>query len=174
MVVWSDDAAGTALSGSAATVHPDGVAATVGAVVRDQLPAASVTVAGLHEPDDGVPESLLDQTDVLVWWGHNAHHNVSEDAVEGVALRIREGLGLVALHSAHHSKLFCRLMGTSCDLQWREAGGDEELIWTVDTDHPIAAGIEQPIRLGRHEMYGEPFCIPQPDRVRVHQLVHRR
>ena len=165
VIVWSDDAGGAALVGAAARLHPDGVAATLGTLVQQQLPAASVTVAGLHEPEDGLPDGLLARADVLVWWGHEAHEQVSDLTADRVERRVRDGLGLVALHSAHYSKVFRRLMGTSCDLQWRENGEDREVIWTVDPAHPIATGVPQPIDLGGHETYGEPFEIPAPDQL---------
>ena len=162
-IVWSDDAAGAALEGAAAALHPHGIAATLATVVREQLgEAAVVTTAGLHEPDQGLPEERLAAADVLVWWAHEEHDAVAEETVDRVHRHVLDGLGLVVLHSGHHAKVFRRLMGTSGNLSWRE-GGDEELIWTLDPTHPIAAGVEQPIRLGRHEMYGEPFDIPAPD-----------
>lgn len=166
VVVWSDDAMGAALDAAAARIHPGGIATTLGEVVREQFgPDADVTVAGLHEPADGLPEELLAGADVLVWWGHEAHERVAEGTVDRVQRHVLGGLGLLVLHSGHHSRVFRRLLGTTCDLAWRESGADEELIWTVDRAHPIADGVEQPIRLARHEMYGEPFDIPAPDRL---------
>jgi trehalose utilization protein len=163
VIVWSDDDAGAALEGAATQLHPGGVAATLGRVTREQLGSrASVHVAGLHEAHDGLPEGLLGAADVLVWWGHEAHEEVAEHTVDRVQRHVLAGLGLVVLHSGHHAKIFRSLTGTSCDLSWRE-GDDDELIWTVEPAHPIAAGIPQPIVLGRHEMYGEPFAIPAPD-----------
>ena len=71
-------------------------------------------------------------------------------------------MGLIVLHSAHLSKIFRRLMGTRCNLRWREAD-DRELVWTVAPQHPIAAGVPHPIVIPKHEMYGEYFDIPPPD-----------
>jgi len=71
-------------------------------------------------------------------------------------------MGLLVLHSAHFSKIFRRLMGTTCSLAWRNSG-DTELVWTVNPSHPITAGIPQPIVITEHEMYGEFFDIPAPD-----------
>ncbi len=165
VIVWSDDAAGKGLEARAASLHPDGIAATIATALREQLgTAADVTTAGQHESDQGLPDSILAAADVLVWWAHEGHDQVSEDTVDRVQKQVLEGLGLLVLHSAHHSKIFRRLTGTSCDLNWREAQ-DEELIWTVDPSHPIAVGIDPPIRLEHHEMYGEPFDIPAPDRL---------
>ena len=63
---------------------------------------------------------------------------------------------------AHYSKIFKTLLGTPCDLRWRN-DGERELVWTVDPSHPIAAGVPNPIVIDAQEMYGEPFAIPQPD-----------
>ncbi len=164
VVAWSDDSAGADLHGAAAELHPEGVAATLVAALGDALAGAELRAAGLHEPDDGLPEALLASTDVLVWWGHEAHEAVADATVDRVQRHVLEGMGLVVLHSGHHSKVFRRLMGTTCNLAWRE-GVDEELIWTLNPAHPIAAGVEPPIRLPRHEMYGEPFAVPAPDQL---------
>ncbi|NNG03113.1 MAG: trehalose utilization protein ThuA, partial [Inquilinus sp.] len=103
-------------------------------------------------------------TDVLLWWGHKAHDEVAEATVDAVQRRVLAGMGLIVLHSAHHSKPFRRLMGTSGHLTWREAeGGERERLWVVDPGHPIAAGIGPYIELAQAEMYGEPFDIPEPD-----------
>lgn len=165
LIVWSDDRNGTELEPQAAKLHPEGIAATLATGLQAQLgDRAEVTTAGLHEPEQGLGDSALSSADVLVWWAHEAHDQVADATVDRVQRHVLDGLGLVVLHSAHHSKIFKRLTGTSCDLRWREAD-DQELVWTVDPGHPIAAGIEQPIRLARHEMYGEPFAIPAPDRL---------
>jgi trehalose utilization protein len=71
-------------------------------------------------------------------------------------------MGLITLHSAHDSKIFKRLMGTSCTLKWREAD-ERERIWVVEPGHPIARGIGEFIQLEEEEMYGERFDIPAPD-----------
>jgi trehalose utilization protein len=71
-------------------------------------------------------------------------------------------MGLICLHSAHFSKIFRRLMGTTCNLKWREAG-ERERIWVIDRAHPIAEGLGEYFEIPHAEMYGEPFDIPQPD-----------
>jgi trehalose utilization protein len=71
-------------------------------------------------------------------------------------------MGLIVLHSGHFSKIFKELMGTSCDLKWREAD-EKERLWVVDPSHPIAEGIGEYIELEKEEMYGEHFDIPAPD-----------
>ena len=106
--------------------------------------------------------AALAKTDVLVWWGHKAHDEVADEVVARVHARVLEGMGLVTLHSAHFSKIFKTLMGTGCDLKWREAG-ERERLWVVDPAHPIVAGLPEQIVLEQEEMYGEHFDIPPPD-----------
>jgi trehalose utilization protein len=122
----------------------------------------SIRTATLDEPDHGLTEAVLRDTDVLTWWGHAAHDKVRDDIIARVHQRVLEGMGLVVLHSGHWSKLFKRVLGTSCALCWREAG-ERERVWVVDPGHPIAAGIDHCIELEQSEMYGEPFGIPTPD-----------
>ncbi len=63
---------------------------------------------------------MLENTDVLIWWGHMAHDKVSDDVAEKVRQRVLGGMGLIVLHSGHLSKLFVKLMGTVCRSKWRE------------------------------------------------------
>jgi hypothetical protein len=121
-----------------------------------------VHTATLDEPEEGLPPVVLDQTDVLLWWGHAAHDQVSDELVTRVQQRVLAGMGLIVLHSGHWSKVFKRLMGTSCALCWREAG-ERERVWVVNPGHPIAAGLGDCIEIEQSEMYGEPFGIPTPD-----------
>lgn len=107
-------------------------------------------------------DELLNETDVLFWWGHVAHAEVPDELVDRVQKRVLEGMGLVVLHSGHFSKVFKRLMGTGCNLKWRETG-DRERIWTTAPHHPIAAGLPDGFMLPKEETYGEHFDIPQPD-----------
>jgi trehalose utilization protein len=122
----------------------------------------SVRTATLDEPEHGLAQATLDDTDVLLWWGHLAHAEVSDTIVERVHQRILDGMGFIALHSAHYSKIFKRLMGTTCDLKWREAD-DSEHLWVTAPGHPIAEGIGESLDIEREEMYGEFFDIPQPE-----------
>jgi trehalose utilization protein len=123
-----------------------------------------VRTATLEQPEHGLTESVLEETDVLVWWGHAAHGQVQDEIVERVLSRIWEGMGLIALHSAHYSKIFKRLMGTSCSLTWREAG-ERERLWVCNPGHPIARGIDRYLEIENTEMYGEPFAVPTPDEI---------
>ncbi len=120
--------------------------------------------ATLDEPEHGLTEQVLAETDVLIWWGHMAHRDVQDAIVDRVQARILEGMGLIVLHSGHFSKIFKRMMGTTCNLKWREIG-ERERIWVVDPGHPIAAGLPEYFEIPHVEMYGERFDIPQPDQL---------
>lgn len=144
-----------------AKVYPDGIHAAIaaGLAEHDDLRVGTAT---LDEPEHGLSEAKLAQTDVLLWWGHKAHGDVDEKIVERVHARVLEGMGLIVLHSGHFSKIFKRLMGTTCDLKWREAN-ERERLWVVAPGHPIAAGVDEYIELDHEEMYGEHFDIPAPE-----------
>jgi trehalose utilization protein len=141
-------------------VYPQGIHA----VIAEGLNAAGfdVRTATLDEPEHGLPESVLAETDVLTWWGHMAHDEVSDAVVDRVQARVLAGMGLIVLHSGHFSKIFKRLMGTTCNLKWREAG-ERERIWVVEPGHPIAEGLGECFEVPHAEMYGERFDIPAPD-----------
>jgi trehalose utilization protein len=123
---------------------------------------ASVCTAVLDDPEHGLSQDVLASTDVLIWWGHIAHAEVDDAVAERVVSRVRAGMGLIALHSSIHAKVFLRLMGTSCNLRWRESG-ERQLVWTVSPTHPIAREVPHPIEIMEDEMYGEFFDIPTPD-----------
>ena len=124
-------------------------------------PAITATTATLQEADHGLPAHRLAQTDVLLWWGHAAHGQVDDAVVDRVAEQVWAGMGLIVLHSGHFSKIFKRLMGTPCNLTWREAG-ERERLWLTSRNHQIAAGLPDHFELENEEMYGEPFGIPDP------------
>jgi trehalose utilization protein len=146
-----------------AGVYPDGIHQTIAAALRSLGgPALSLRTATLADPDQGFGASLLAATDVLLYWGHCAHDHVLEEQVVRLHQRVLEGMGLIVLHSGHFSKIFKRLMGTTCALRYREAG-ERERIWNVNPGHPITAGLGDYIELPASEMYGEPFGIPPAD-----------
>ena len=143
-------------------IYPQGMHHAIAAGVRELLPGAQVETATLQEPEHGLSEQRLAATDVLTWWGHRAHAEVSDAVVERIERRVREGMGLIVLHSGHYSKIFKRLMGTPCSLIWRVAG-ERERLWVCDPAHPIARGIDRFFELPHEEMYGEPFAVPAPE-----------
>ncbi|HZG57499.1 ThuA domain-containing protein [Paenibacillus sp.] len=146
---------------AAAAVYPEGIHEAIAGPLRT-LYGHEVRTATLDEPEHGLTDDVLERTDVLIWWGHLAHDEVNDTIVEKVQARVLSGMGLIVLHSGHYSKIFKKLMGTSCALKWREADETERL-WVVDPSHPIAAGIGEYIELEREEMYGEHFDVPPPD-----------
>ena len=141
-------------------IYPDGIHAAIADVLSVD-PDIQVSTATLDQPEHGLTQARLDETDVLLWWGHKAHGSVSDEIVERVQQRVFEGMGLIVLHSGHFSKIFKRLMGTPCSLRWREAG-ERERIWVVNPSHPITRGVDKAIELPNSEMYGEPFLVPEP------------
>lgn len=144
-------------------IYPNGMHETIAAGLRRQLgDGVQVRTATLDQPEHGLTADVLRQTDVLTWWGHAAHDEVAEEVVEQVHDRVLAGMGLLVLHSAHYSKIFRRLMGTTCSLRWREAD-ERELVWTVAPGHPITRGIPEVFIVPEQEMYGEYFDIPQPE-----------
>lgn len=148
------------------SVYPDGIHGAVADALRQQLgDAVRVRTATLDQPDHGLPDDVLAQTDVLTWWGHRAHDQVRDEVVDRIQGFVLRGMGLIVMHSAHLSKIFVRLMGTGCMLRWREVG-ERERLWIVDPSHPIVEGIDgECFELEHTEMYGELFDIPRPDEV---------
>jgi trehalose utilization protein len=144
-----------------AKVYPEGIHAAIAAGLKAHG-LARVRTATLDDPEQGLSEQVLAGTDVLTWWGHMAHDEVSDAVVDRVHERVLDGMGLVVLHSGHKSKIFMKLMGTTCELKWREAD-ENERIWVVEPGHPIAADLDQTSEIEREEMYGERFDIPAPE-----------
>ncbi|MHA1792554.1 MAG: ThuA domain-containing protein [Promethearchaeota archaeon] len=147
--------------GRVKTIYPNGIHETIAEYMRTQ-DDLEVKTATLDEPEYGLSKDILNDTDVLIWWAHTAHQEVSDDVVDRIQDRILNGMGLIVLHSAHLSKIFRRMMGTSCSLQWRERA-EKCHVWVVNPYHPITKGIDEVIELPHEEMYGEYFDIPEPD-----------
>ncbi|MCD8510922.1 MAG: ThuA domain-containing protein [Bacillus sp. (in: Bacteria)] len=141
-------------------IYPEGIHGAIANFLKEH--GINATTATLDEPEHGLTEEVLNETDVLLWWGHLAHDEVNDAIVEKVKKRVLEGMGLIVLHSGHFSKIFKTLMGTTCDLKWREAD-EKERLWVIDPSHPIVKGIGEYIELEKEEMYGEHFDIPAPD-----------
>jgi trehalose utilization protein len=144
-----------------AKIYPKGMHEAIASHLRSQK-RFEVKTATLDEPEHGLTDEVLTNTDVLTWWGHQAHGEVKDEIVDKVQARILDGMGLIVLHSGHFSKIFRRMMGTTCNLKWREAE-DRERLWIIEPGHPIVDGFGEYIEIERTEMYGERFDIPQPD-----------
>lgn len=140
-------------------IYPKGIhGALAEALANDECTIKTVT---LDDENCGITQELLDQTDVVIWWGHIAHDKVPDDIARMVSDAVLKGMGFIALHSAHMAKPFKMLMGTSCTLKWRE--GSRERLWATSPGHPIAQGLPEHFELSEEEMYGEFFDIPNPD-----------
>jgi trehalose utilization protein len=142
-------------------VYPDGMHKVIADFLSAE-PDMTVRTATLREPDHGLGDQVLAQTDVLTWWGHMAHHEVQDRIVDKVHERILDGMGLLVFHSGHYSKIFRKLMGTTASLKWREAS-EKERLWVVQPGHPIVRGVGEYIELPQTETYGEFFDVPAPD-----------
>jgi len=144
-----------------AAVYPQGIHGAIGAHLG-RRPDLQVSTATLDaDAEHGCGQERLDGTDVLIWWGHLAHEDVRDEVVDRIQARVLGGMGLIVLHSGHMSKIFCRLMGTTCNLKWREAD-EREILWVARPGHPIVNGIDDHFILPQEEMYGEFFDIPEP------------
>ena len=144
-----------------AKVYPKGIHGAI-AEMMGKYDEFSIRTATLDEPEHGLSDEVLENTDVLIWWGHMAHASVSDEIAAKVQQRVLDGMGLIVLHSGHLSKPFVRLMGTVCRSKWRE-NDEKERIWVVEPSHPIAEGLPEYIELEHEETYGERFEIPTPD-----------
>lgn len=141
-------------------VYPDGIHGCIKAFLEreDDISVSTVTLDNVND----ITDELLDKTDVIIWWGHMAHNRVPDEVAQRVQAAVLKGMGAIFLHSGHHSKPFRLLMGTSCNLSWRE-DGDFERVWIAKPTHPIARGLKKYIFSEHEETYAEPFDVPEPD-----------
>lgn len=146
-----------------AQIYPDGIHACIRDFLKED-DNLNITLAALDDPNQGISDELLNKTDVLFWWGHMAHGEVDDKLVEKIRNRVYAGkMGLIVLHSGHHSKVFRSIVGATGNLSW---GRDQkEVVWNLMPQHPIAAGIPDHFILQSEELYAEPFYIPQPDQL---------
>ncbi len=143
-------------------IYPDGIHNAIKEFLEKDG-EFTVNTATLYDGENcGITDELLQNTDVLIWWGHAAHAKVPDEIAKKVQKAVLSGMGFIALHSAHHSKPFKLLMGTTCNLSWRE-NGDMERLWVIKPSHPIASGIDRYFEIPHDETYAEPFDIPEPD-----------
>ena len=146
---------------ASSAVYPEGLHS----VIKDGLSRDTeffVRTATLDEPCQGLPDDILENTDVLIWWGHVKHGDVDDALAERIHKRVLNGMGFISLHSGHLSKPFTKLMGTSCSLRWHEMD-ERERLWVVNPGHPIAKDLPPYFEVEKDEMYGEFFDIPTPD-----------
>lgn len=145
-----------------AKIYPEGIHGCLKSFLESD--DINITTATLDDENCGITKEILENTDVLLWWGHCNHGDVPDEVALMVKDAVLSGMGAIFLHSAHHSKPFKLIMGTSCNLSWRE-DGDSERIWVTKPGHPILDGIDRYFDLPHEETYAEPFDIPNPDEV---------
>ena len=127
-----------------------------------------VTTTNIDDPSQGITDELLANTDVIIWWGHARHGEVTDETAAKVISAVHKGLGFIPLHSAHYSKVFKGVLDCTGHLYggWRETTNpaDTEEVTVAAPKHPIAQGVEDFV-LPAEEMYGAPFGIPCPQAV---------
>jgi trehalose utilization protein len=163
VTIWNENIHEQQEGSVPAKIYPAGMHGAIKDLLLSELKdQVVVQTATLADPEHGLTAERLEQTDVLMWWGHEAHPQVSDEVVQRVYDAVLGGMGLIVLHSAHYSKIFKKLMGTTCSLRWRSSK-DRECVWNVNPTHPITQGLPDPIVIPLQEMYGEYFDIPTPD-----------
>src|SRR5262245_38272198 len=85
-----------------AAVYPKGMHEAIADGLRKESGLKVQTVT-LDDPEHGLTSDVLQNTDVLTWWGHVAHDEVKDDIVKRVQDRVLDGMGLIVLHSGHFS-----------------------------------------------------------------------
>jgi len=160
VTVWNEDVH-EKTNEKVAGIYPQGIHGAIAGHLNSQA-GVSARTATLDEPSHGLCDEVLEDTDVMIWWSHAAHERVCDEVVDKVHRRVLAGMGLIVLHSSLLSKIFRRLMGTTCQIKWRDAG-EREVLWVTAPGHPILAGIDDHFILEHTEMYGEHFDIPEPD-----------
>lgn len=142
--------------------YPQGTNGAIAEHLR-RNPELDVRTASMLDLDQGIGTEALAWAHVLIWWGHRRHKDVDDARVALTVRQVRErGLGFVAIHSAHFSRIFNRLLGTSCRLGGIRVDGGSEHLKCVLPSHRIAQGLGDFI-IPQTEMYNEPFDVPQPE-----------
>lgn len=163
VTVWNENIHERRIGSRAAEIYPAGMHETIASGLAAELGAAvEVRTATMAEPEHGLSAEVVQATDVLLWWGHEDHPGIADHVVDRIHDAVLGGMGIIVLHSGHYSKIFKRLMGTSCSLRWRN-DADREVLWTVAPRHPIAEGVPVPLVIEAQEMYGEYFDVPPPE-----------
>ena len=149
------------------SVYPKGIHGAIADFLTE--PAAehgggiTVTQRTMHDPEFGLDDETLRNTDVLIYWSHCMQAAIPDEIAARVQQYVLSGMGFIAVHSAHGSKVFARLMGTNTGkLRWHEEGLLCR-VWNVNPAHPIAEGLDDHFDLEHEETYGERFDIPAPD-----------
>jgi trehalose utilization protein len=148
---------------SVRAIYPRGIHSVIAEFLQKDSSIAKIRCATLADHRETLTGDVLDDTDVMVWWGHVGHDKVDDGVVNAVVKRVLDGMGFIVLHSGHASRPFQQLLGTETYmLRWREAG-EKARLWNIAKNHPITAGLGETFMVPHDETYGEPFGIPAPD-----------
>ena len=159
VVVWSE---GTAPK----NVYPNDINGAIAEGLRDSLKNWEVVTAGLNDPDQGLPDELLNRCDVLVWWGHQRHGNVQDEVVDKIEKLVKEkGMGFIALHSSHFAKPNKRLMNDACSFSVYRGDSTTLKITVSDASHPITKGVSKEFTLDHSERYSDPYVVPKAEAI---------
>lgn len=155
VVVWSE---GTAPK----NVYSNDINGAIVEGLTGKLEGWEIVKANLSDPDQGLPDALLNRADVLIWWGHQRHGQVKDDLVAKIVKRVKEdGMGFISLHSSHFAKPNKALMGTPCS--WGGYLGDSKTLKVVvkDETHPIAKDVAREFTIANSERYNDPYAVPE-------------
>ncbi len=155
VVVWSE---GTAPK----RVYPNDIRGAVAEGLKP-LQGWEIVTATITDPEQGVSAESLKKTDVLIWWGHARHNEVTDENVARIVSRVKDnGMGFIALHSSHFAKALKKLLGTRC--AWKDYVEDGSSVRMIvkDKQHPIVQGISD-FTLPQTERYTKPFEVPPPE-----------
>ncbi|MEI7984938.1 MAG: ThuA domain-containing protein [Armatimonadota bacterium] len=160
VLVWDENPSHRSME-----IYPDSLRTAIAAGLqeRDTANELIVSTACLDDENQGVTQAVLDNTDVLIWWGHARHGEVKDEIAEMVKNQVhKKGMGFICLHSGHYSKTFKAVLNCTGHLfgGWREAD-DVETIQVCAPWHPIAEGVSNFV-IDEEEMYGSPFDTPPP------------
>lgn len=156
VLVWSE---GTASK----KVYPQDISGAIAAALRADK-QFDVRVAGPDDPEQGLSDAQLQETDVLIWWGDRRQDEVRPDRLRAAAARVREGMGLIALHAAHRGGPLPVVLQSACS--WAEAAREGEPVdlTAAAPRHPIAQGLQR-FRIARGAAHAGVFDAPRPDLV---------
>jgi trehalose utilization protein len=158
VVVWSE---GTAPK----RVYPNDINGAIADGLKASLKDWEVVTASINDPEQGLPDALLNRCDVLMWWGHKKHDLVKDELVAKIVKRVKDdGMGFISLHSSHFAKANKALMGDACS--WGDYKGDSTTldITVKESTHPIAQGVKD-FQIIQSERYKEPYAVPTPEAV---------
>ena len=156
IVVWSE---GTAPK----NVYPNDINAAIveGLKADKRFEKDTIIAASISDPDQGISDELLAKTDVLLWWGHKKHAQVSDALPPKIKQRWMDGkMGFIGLHSAHYAKPNKALMGTACSFSCYKTDSTSTKVTVTDKNHPIAAGVAETFTVENGERYGDPYIVP--------------